>query len=64
MYGKITKKVYLEKKDVLAYEKIFVPKGKKKVLAFFSRKNKNKFSHRAKATEKLKKFLKKINYWI
>jgi len=59
--GRITEKVFLEKKDVLAYEKIFVPQGKKKVLAFFSRKNKNRFSHRAKATKKLKKFLESIN---
>ena len=57
--GKITKKVFLEKKDVMAYEKIFVPQGKKRVLAFFSRASKNKFSHRAKAAEKLKKFLEK-----
>ena len=59
LYGKITEKVFLENKKVMAYEKIFVPKGKKKVLAFFSRKSKNKFSHRAKAAEKLKTFLEK-----
>ncbi len=59
--GKISEKVFLEGKYVLPYEKIFVPQGKKKVLAFFSRKNKNKFSHRAKAAKKLKKFLEKIN---
>lgn len=57
LHGKITEKIYLENKDVMAYEKIFIPKGKKRVLAFFSRESKNKFSHRAKAAEKLKKFL-------
>ncbi len=64
LHGKITEKVFLKEKDVMAYEKIFVPKGKNKVLAFFSRKNKNKFSHRAKAAEKLKKFLESIKYRI
>jgi non-canonical purine NTP pyrophosphatase (RdgB/HAM1 family) len=55
--GKITKKVFLKKKNVLPYEKIFVPQGKKRVLAFFSRKRKNEFSHRGKAAKKLRKFL-------
>ncbi|MBU2100072.1 non-canonical purine NTP pyrophosphatase [Candidatus Micrarchaeota archaeon] len=66
LHGRITEKVFYEKKDVLPYEKIFIPKGKKRVLAFYSRKTKNKFSHRAKAARKLKKFLgsKSINYRI
>ena len=59
LFGRITEKVFLKEKDVMAYEKIFIPRGKTKVLAFFSRKNKNKFSHRAKATIKLKRFLEK-----
>ncbi len=59
LQGKITKKVFFPEKDVMAYEKIFIPKGKKKVLAFYSRKTKNSFSHRAKAGKKLKEFLKK-----
>ncbi|MFH1663521.1 MAG: non-canonical purine NTP pyrophosphatase [archaeon] len=61
LFGKITEKVFLKEKDVMAYEKIFVPHGKKRVLAFFSRKSKNKFSHRAQAAKKLRKFLESIN---
>ncbi len=57
--GKITSKVHCKDKDVMPYEKIFIPEGFKKPLCMLSRKKKNEFSHRAKAAEKLAKWLKK-----
>lgn len=57
--GKIANKVYCENKDVMPYEKIFVPSGFNKPLCMLSRRKKNEISHRAKAAEKLGSWLKK-----
>lgn len=57
--GVIDKRVHDREKDVLPYEKIFIPEGMNKTLSSISRKEKNKFSHRAIATEKLAKWLNK-----
>lgn len=53
--GKITTKVFDKKKDVLPYEKIFLPEGFNKPLSSISRKEKNTFSHRFKAFNNLAK---------
>lgn len=57
MRGGITKRVYLPRKDLLAYEHIFRPRGKRRVMAQLSRGEKNAISHRAKAARKLAKYL-------
>lgn len=54
--GKLLTKLSGKEKDVLPYEKFFVPKGKKKSLSHITRTEKNKFSHRAIATEKFGKW--------
>ncbi|MEM4257371.1 MAG: non-canonical purine NTP pyrophosphatase [Candidatus Diapherotrites archaeon] len=58
--GTLLEKPVSIKKDRLPYEKIFVPKGQKKALVDLSLEQKNKISHRAKATKKMLKWLKKI----
>ena len=57
MQGKLLTKLRKEHADRLPYEKLFVPKGKNKAISEMSKAEKNKISHRAKATVKLKKFL-------
>lgn len=57
--GKLLTKLVNEKADVLPYEKFFMPNGKKKTLSQISREEKNKFSHRAQATEKFGKWFAK-----
>lgn len=42
------------------FDPIFIPKGEKRTFAEMSLKEKNKFSHRAKATRKMLEFLLKI----
>ncbi|MCX8147232.1 MAG: non-canonical purine NTP pyrophosphatase [Candidatus Woesearchaeota archaeon] len=59
MKGRITKKVFDKNKDVMPYERIFVPENKKKTLSQMSREEKNLISHRAKAFRRLGRFLKK-----
>ncbi|MCX6801998.1 MAG: hypothetical protein NT067_02690 [Candidatus Diapherotrites archaeon] len=56
--GTICGEVHDRKKDVLPYEKIFIPAGMKKTLSSMLRLEKNRFSHRAKAAKKLGKWLK------
>ncbi len=55
--GKFASKVFEKNADRLPYEKIFIPRGKKKVLAKISLAEKNEFSHRAVAARKLAKWL-------
>ena len=55
--GQIDIKVYDMNKDVLPYERIFLVN--KKPLSSFSRKEKNKISHRASAFRKLAQYLRK-----
>lgn len=57
--GKITERVYCKNKDVMPYERIFVPEGFNRPLCMLSRKKKNEISHRAKAAERLADWLKK-----
>lgn len=58
LYGKFAEKVFEKKADRLPYEKIFKPNVKKTVLVKIPIDEKNKFSHRAIASKKLKEFLK------
>ncbi len=57
--GNITLVPFNMEKDVMPYERIFVPKGATKTLSSMTREQKNDISHRAKAFEKLAAFLKK-----
>ncbi len=67
LHGRFEKKIRNPQKNVLAYEKLFipkdvpksVPKGRKQTLSYFSREDKNLFSHRAIATRKFVKWFKK-----
>ncbi len=57
MHGKIVMKVHKSSAKLMPYERIFVPEGYKKPVAYLSREEKNKISHRGKAAEKLAEFL-------
>ena len=59
MPGKLLTKLSGNEKDVLPYEKFFIPQGYKKSLSHIPREEKNKFSHRAKATKKFGKWYSK-----
>ncbi len=56
--GELTEKAHNREKDVLPYEKIFVPAGYNCTMSDIPRKEKNKFSHRAIATKKFAEWLK------
>lgn len=56
--GTIAEEVRMPEKDVLPYEKLFIPEGYDKVWAEIP-EVKQKISHRVKAFEKLGEFLKK-----
>ena len=56
--GTLTSKVHDLEKDVLPYEKIFIPTGSKVTMSSISRDEKNRFSHRAIATKKFAEWLK------
>lgn len=60
MNGKISS-VY-EGENGFGYDPIFIKNGYKHTIACLSKEEKNKISHRYKATEKLKKFLIKKGY--
>lgn len=57
--GRITIIPYNLDKEVMPYERIFVPKGSVRTLSTFTREEKNKISHRAQAFEKLALYLLK-----
>lgn len=59
--GRLIEKVVNKEKNRLPYEKIFIPKGHSKTLVELDLNEKNKISHRAKATRKLGKWLEE-NY--
>ncbi len=59
--GKIDSRVHNPQKDVLPYEKIFIPNGFNCTLSHLARSKKNEFSHRAIAAAKLVAFLKKAS---
>jgi len=50
--GSLTEQVHNPEKDVLPYEKIFIPEGFECTMSDISREEKNTFSHRAQATKK------------
>ena len=49
MRGQITEKIYDEEKDVMPYEKIFIPEGRDIPISSMTRADKNTLSHRARA---------------
>ncbi len=55
--GRITMIPYHLDRDVMPYERIFVPKNSVRTISAMSREQKNKISHRAKAFEKLAMYL-------
>ena len=57
MKGEITKEVHNESKDVMPYDKIFVPEGKSKTISDMSLEEKNKFSQRAQAFRKFGEYI-------
>lgn len=56
--GRIATNVYDKYKDVLPYERIFIPAGQKKTTSQMSRDEKNSISHRARAFRKLGEHLR------
>lgn len=56
MYGKITKEVFGINRDVMPYERIFIPEGYDEVIAFMPGVKK-KISHRVKAFTELAKYI-------
>ncbi len=56
--GTLTSKVHDLEKDVLPYEKIFIPAGLNTSMSSISRGEKNRFSHRAIAAKKFAEWLK------
>ncbi len=61
MDGRISMMPFNLEKDVMPYERIFVPKGAVKTLSGMTREEKNKISHRAQAFEKLGQYITKNN---
>ena len=59
--GTLAKEVHNLEKDVLPYEKIFIPNGFKCTMSDIPREKKNTFSHRAQATKKFAGWLKEKN---
>lgn len=57
--GKISKKIL--GKGGFGYDPIFIPRGKKKTFAEMTTEEKNKYSHRGKAVEKLAEYLSSYN---
>jgi len=55
--GRLTERVHDAEKDVLPYEKIFVPEGRNCTMSSISRAEKNTFSHRFRATKKFGEWL-------
>ncbi len=55
----IAGQVFDEDKDVMPYERIFIPEGKKGPLSSLSRDEKNRISHRYEAFRRLGEFLNK-----
>ena len=60
--GVITEKTDGNEEDVMPYERIFIPEGQDKLLAFIPREEKNKISHRYHAFRQFAEwFVKKYN---
>jgi XTP/dITP diphosphohydrolase len=62
MKGCISEKVYDMDKDIMPYERIFIPEGYEVTLSGLSRDIKNTISHRKKAFEKLAEYLNKKDF--
>ena len=57
MRGEITDKVYNPNKDVMPYDRIFIPEGKTKTISEMTLTEKNSFSQRAKAFRKFGEYI-------
>lgn len=55
--GSITESVHNRDKDVMPYERIFVPEGREATLSDMTLEEKNAFSHRAQAFRKFGEYL-------
>ncbi|MFC1598743.1 RdgB/HAM1 family non-canonical purine NTP pyrophosphatase [Patescibacteria group bacterium] len=58
--GKITEEIINRNAGQMPYTKIFIPEGQAKTIVEMSLKEKNKISHRGKATRKLGEYLNKL----
>lgn len=58
MRGVITDKEYNKEKDVMPYDRIFVPEGKDVVISSMTIKEKNEFSQRAQAFRKFGEYMR------
>jgi XTP/dITP diphosphohydrolase len=57
MRGEITKKVYNKNREVMPYDRIFIPVGEKVTISDMTMEKKNSFSQRGKVFRKLGKWL-------
>lgn len=57
MQGKIAQEVFDEDKDIMPYERIFIPEGYIVTMSKLTREEKNSISHRGKAFRKLAEYL-------
>jgi len=57
MEGEITDKVYNPDKDVMPYDRIFIPEGRTKTISEMTLAEKNSFSQRAKAFRKFGEYI-------
>lgn len=58
MPGEITQEVHNKDKDVMPYDRIFIPAGETKTISGMSLAKKNTFSQRGKAFRKFGKYIK------
>lgn len=59
MEGEITTTIHHPRKDVMPYDRIFIPQGETKTISGMSLKKKNSFSQRSKVFHQLGQFLSK-----
>lgn len=60
VFGRFDERVHNLKKNVLPYEKIFIPKGYKVTMSDIPRNEKNTFSHRFQATKKFAEWFQRF----
>jgi len=58
MKGEITKEIYNDGKDVMPYDKIFIPEGKDRTISDMTMDEKNSLSQRAEAFRKFGEYIK------
>jgi len=61
MHGQITPEVHNANKDVMPYDKIFIPQGKTKTISDMTLEEKNTFSQRAQAFRKFGEYIRKAS---